>query len=114
MRQDRGISLVELIVAVLILSIGTVGALRSLDRSAKAVAGNADRAIAALVAANEVEAVRAFGPNVPRPGLQRMAGKSYRVFRDVAPASDGAIRIRVRVEGPRNVSVLRVITVAEP
>ncbi|MGV6811846.1 MAG: type II secretion system protein [Brevirhabdus sp.] len=58
MRGDKGITLVELVIAVLILSIGTIAAMRAVDQAQRVVGGEELRAVALTVAQNRAEDLR--------------------------------------------------------
>ncbi|WP_297774248.1 type II secretion system protein [uncultured Roseovarius sp.] len=57
----RGITLLELVIAVFVLSIGTIAALRSADHAGRALGGEAARVMALQVALNRAEEYRLLG-----------------------------------------------------
>jgi len=60
-QATRGVTLLELVIAVFVLSIGTVAALRSADHATRALGGEAARVMAMQVALNRAEEYRLFG-----------------------------------------------------
>ena len=60
--DDRGITLLELVIAVFVLSIVIVAALRSVDHAQRNLGEEAARLFAAQVALNRAEAIRLMGP----------------------------------------------------
>lgn len=58
----RGITLLELVIAVFVLSVGTIAALRSIDHAQRNIGGEASRLFATQVALNRAEELRLFGP----------------------------------------------------
>ncbi|MEL7117350.1 MAG: prepilin-type N-terminal cleavage/methylation domain-containing protein, partial [Pseudomonadota bacterium] len=59
--QDRGISLIEMVIAVLILSIGVAAGFQSLAQARKGIGEEVPRLIAREVAMNHAEALQLFG-----------------------------------------------------
>ncbi|SLN47002.1 hypothetical protein ROG8370_02039 [Roseovarius gaetbuli] len=57
----RGVTLLELVVAVFVLSIGTIAALRSADQAGRVLGGEAARVMAMQVALNRAEELRLLG-----------------------------------------------------
>ncbi len=60
-RSDRGITLLELMIAILVLSIGTLATFRTLDQSRREIGGEIQRNLAQSVAANRAQEIRIFG-----------------------------------------------------
>lgn len=60
-RQDRGITLLELMIAILVLSIGTLAVFRTLDQSRREIGGEMQRHLARSVAANRAAEIRIYG-----------------------------------------------------
>ncbi|WP_136439667.1 type IV pilus modification PilV family protein [Pacificoceanicola onchidii] len=61
-RSDKGLTLVELAVAILVLSIGSIAALRAADQSARVVGGEMPRLLARIAAMNRAEELRLAAP----------------------------------------------------
>lgn len=62
--SEDGITLIELVIAILVISIGTLSVLRTLDQSRLELGGANARYLAQTVAANRAEELRAFGATV--------------------------------------------------
>ena len=66
----RGITLLELVIAIFVLSIGTIAAFRTIDYAGHAIGGEASRLFAYQVALNRAEELRLVGAiagrNLPR------------------------------------------------
>lgn len=60
-RAIRGVTLLELVIAVFVLSIGTIAALRTADHAGRALGGEAARIMALQVALNRAEEYRLLG-----------------------------------------------------
>ena len=59
--SDRGITLLELMIAILVLSIGTLACFRTLDQSRREIGGEMQRHLAQTVAANRAAETRIYG-----------------------------------------------------
>jgi general secretion pathway protein I len=66
MRTEAGITLLELVIAVFVLAIGTIAALRSIDHAQRNIGGEAARLFAAQVALNRAEELRLMGARAGR------------------------------------------------
>lgn len=56
--KERGLTLLELMVAVFVLALGSMAALRSVDQSRLAIGGAQDRILAQLAVRNHAEALQ--------------------------------------------------------
>ncbi|MFW2541364.1 type IV pilus modification PilV family protein [Primorskyibacter sp. 2E107] len=61
-RRDQGMTLIELAVAILVLTIGSIGALRAADQSARSVGGEMPRLLARIAAMNRAEELQLAAP----------------------------------------------------
>lgn len=59
--RTRGVSLLEVVIAIFVLSIGTLAALRSVEHASRALGGEAARVMALQVALNRAEEYRLLG-----------------------------------------------------
>lgn len=64
----RGITLVELAVAILVLTIGTIAALQATNQSQRAIGGETPRLLARIAARNHAEQLQLLGPRATLPG----------------------------------------------
>ena len=94
--RDAGLSLVELMVAVLILSIAVVGLMRSLERGARLAAETRDRALAGIVARNRAELLALDGAGVALPDRVRLAGREWRVEEARRVTAGGFVEVTIR------------------
>lgn len=93
--SDRGFTLMELAVAVLVLSIGSIAALRSLDQARSSSEGAEDRAFAQIVVQNRAEELRLLGPNAALPERVDMANRSFALSTDQDVTAAGLIKTTV-------------------
>lgn len=93
----RGLTLLELVIAVVVLSIGTMAALRATDQSRLALAGAAPRLLAQVVAQNRAEELRLYGANTggSLPDQVTMGGQVFGVKVDYATTAAGLIEARI-------------------
>ncbi|WGW05912.1 type IV pilus modification PilV family protein [Tropicibacter oceani] len=61
-RAARGMTLVELAVAIFVLTIGSIAALRAADQSARVVGGEMPRLLARIAARNRAEELQLLAP----------------------------------------------------
>ncbi|MDQ2092210.1 type II secretion system protein [Marimonas arenosa] len=75
----RGFTLVELAVAILVLSVGAIAAIRAGDRAQTALGTMESRILARIVAENRAEELQLFGAGAVLPEQVRMGGQDFRV-----------------------------------
>ncbi len=77
MTPEAGITLLELVIAVFVLAIGTIAALRSIDFAQRNIGDEAARLFATQVALNRAEELRLFGARDGRDLPQSVAYGPY-------------------------------------
>lgn len=102
MRALRGFTLIELAVAVAILSLGSVAAYRSFDQAQRGIGGQIDRALAAEVALNRAAEVRLFGLAEGRalPARVTQGGIDWALSMDEALTAAGGAEVTILVTAP--------------
>jgi len=100
-RAPRGLTLLEVAVALAVLAIGVVALARLLDRSVATIADDA-RLSRAMLAARALLAETALA--TPEPGVDEGERAGLRFTREVRPTLHPTLReVRVRVgDGPRD------------
>lgn len=109
MRKDQGLTLLELVVAVLVLSIGTIAALRAMDQSRVAIGGAQDRMLTALAVTNRAEEIKLLGTTGALPSVVELGGQEIRLSTQRAPTAGGLIRVDVTATAPRGPQSRRVV-----
>lgn len=94
---DRGLSLLELVIAIAVLSIGTLAALRATDQSRLALAGAPMRLLAQVVAQNRAEELRLYGSAAGRslPATVAMGGRVFALEVVFSPTAAGLSEARI-------------------
>lgn len=96
---ERGVTLVELVIAILVLSLGTVAAFRAIDQSRR-VAGDATaRFLALQVALNRAEGLRVLSAEAAArlPDAVAMGGRDWRLAESERITEAGFAEITVTV-----------------
>ena len=103
--ESRGFTLLEVLVALLLLALAMVALVRSAGQEAQALVQQREATLAQWIAANVIAETR-LSRDLPdsgqRQGEQRYAGRDWRWQLDVAATDDpGVLRLEVRVH-PRD------------
>lgn len=64
-KSTSGLTLLELAIAIFVLSIGSLATLRAADQSRKTIGGELPRLMARIAAENRIEQLRLLGPQAP-------------------------------------------------
>jgi len=93
----RGLTLIELLIAILILSIGSVAALRTMGQAREVVGGELPRLMAQTAALNRAEAIQMLGLPAARglPSSVTMGPETIRLTLDTAPTESGFVEVAI-------------------
>ena len=94
---ETGLTLIELAVAVLVLSIGAIAATRASDQAQSALGGMQARVLARIVAQNRAEELRLFGAAAPLPEVVEMAGQAFEVTVESEDTAGGFVQATIVV-----------------
>lgn len=97
--QDRGISLIEMVVAVLILSIGVIAGFKSLNQSRLVIGGEMPRIIAHTVALNRAAEWQIQGAAMAQglPDTVVSGGITWLIEVTSEPTLGGFVEARIKV-----------------
>lgn len=95
LHAEAGLTLLELVVAVMVLSLGTIAALRATDQSRLAIGGAEPRALAQIVVRNRAQELRLHGGRARLPGEVELGGRLFTVTVRTARTSGGLIRATI-------------------
>lgn len=96
-RAETGFTLMELVVAILVLSIGAIAATRASDQAQQALGGTQARVMARIVAQNRAEELRLFGSIAALPSTVQMGGQSFQVEVDQETTEAGLVQATIVV-----------------
>ena len=101
-RAPRGVTLIELVIAITVLSIGTLAAMRALDATQRDIGDQTARALAHQVALNRAAELRALGIAAQRdlPDSVEMGPFTWRVAVTESEAAGGLVEADIRVTSP--------------
>ena len=108
--EERGFTLVELLIAILILSIASVAGYRSMTQSQSVMVGMPVRVLALHVAQNELQQMRLvrLGGDASEAGSVEMGGMSFDITRRTEATRGGLRKVTVRAVGPDGTGVVAV------
>lgn len=118
LRPTRGFTLIELVIAVAILSIGSIAAYRSFDAAQRGIGGQIPRLLAAEVALNRAAELRLGGMSAGR-GLAAQVVQGHTTWMvavSEAPTSSGFVEaaITVSAEGSPGARVVVYVPSGAP
>lgn len=97
-----GLTLLELVVAVMVLSVGSIAALRATDQSRVAIGGMPSRVLAQIVARNRAQELQLYGGQGAQalPGDVEMGRRQFKVTVQTATTAAGLVEAVITVRGP--------------
>jgi len=109
--NDRGISLIEMVVAVLVLSIGVIAGFRTLGQAQVVIGGEMPRLLAQNVALNRAEELQILGGSAGNglPRQVRMGGIDWTVDVTQAATEGGFAEATIRVTAPDQPGAVYVV-----
>mgnify|MGYP002631504328 CR=1 FL=1 len=110
-RSDGGISLIEMVVAVLILSIGVIAGFKSLNQSRLVIGGELPRILAHNVALNRAAEWQMQGAAMARglPGTVESGGIAWQIEVTSEPTLGGFVEARVKVSAEDQPGAIYVV-----
>ncbi|WP_412552899.1 prepilin-type N-terminal cleavage/methylation domain-containing protein [Shimia sp. MIT1388] len=94
-RSDAGLTLIELAIAIFVLALGSIAAIRAADQSRVAIGGEIPRILARQAAQNRVEERKLYGMTASLPSSVTMGGLTFVIDEDVAITTAGLAQVAV-------------------
>jgi general secretion pathway protein I len=96
-KQDAGITLLELVLAIFILTLGSVAALRSVNTAGRGIVQEMDRILATQIALNTLEELQLIGPTLDVATTSKMGGRNWSIETRRSTTQAGLTSIEVHV-----------------
>ena len=93
---DKGISLIEMVIAVLILAIGVSAGFQSLAQARRGIGEELPRLIAREVVLNRAEELQMLGAAAGLPNTVEMSGFVWEIVEERAATQGGYVELRLR------------------
>ncbi|MGV6848433.1 MAG: prepilin-type N-terminal cleavage/methylation domain-containing protein [Marinibacterium sp.] len=104
---QSGFSLIELLVAIIVLSIVTIGLYRVFDQGLFAIASDRDRLFAGIVARNRAEEMALNLPELA--DTVSLAGQDWTIEETEIATTDGFVQVAIAVKPMRGGAGARLI-----
>ncbi len=112
--RDGGISLIEVLVAVLVLSIGVVAGFQTLGQARKGIGEEMPRLLAQTAALNRAEELQVLGAAAAGalPAQVRLGGIAWTLETSVKATEGGFVEVTVRAGAPGQPGAVQVAYVS--
>lgn len=110
--MPRGLTLLELVIAIAILAIGSIAALQAADQSRVALGGAAPRLLAQVAAQNRAEELRFLGPAARLPDTIRIGPHTFSLETTTEATAGGLIRTEIVARSAQGPGALVVAYIA--
>lgn len=110
--RDNGLSLLELAIAIFVLALGSMAALRATDQARLAIGGASERTFAQLAVDNRAEALKLYGRGVNLPESIVLGGQNFAIRTEYKATAGGVFRATIAARGQGGAGA--VITVYLP
>ena len=106
--NDQGISLIEVIIAVMVLSIGSIAAIQSLSQARKGIGEELPRYLAQQIAINQAEELKTLAGVAPIIDTVEMGNIKWDVEAERKATAAGLVEVTIRVSAPGHPGALLV------
>lgn len=93
--QTRGLTLLELVVAIAVLAIGSLAALRTTDQARLAIGGQVPRLLADTAVRNRAQELRLLGPYAVLPGQVRVGPQDIALTAERETTQAGLVKLTI-------------------
>lgn len=109
-KSERGITLLELVIAVFVLAMGSIAALRTSDQARVAIGGAQDRMLAQLAARNRAEELRLpDGGAIELSDIVPLGGQDFIITTETLPTVSGVVQVAISAQSERGVGARIVV-----
>ena len=98
--RDEGITLLELAIAILVLAMGSIAAIRATDQSRVAIGGAKDRMLAQVVARNRAEELRLNDAGAVLGDTVVLGGRTFMISTETLPTAGGLVQVAILAQAP--------------
>lgn len=109
LKSDTGLTLLELAIAILVLSIGALAAVRASDQSRVSIGGAQDRVLAQLAARNHAEALRIPAAAATLPDTVTLNGLVFTLTTATKPTAGGLREVTISARSERGQGAVLVV-----
>ncbi|WP_323783832.1 prepilin-type N-terminal cleavage/methylation domain-containing protein [Thalassovita sp.] len=95
LKRDTGLTLLELIIAIAVLAIGSIAAIRATDQSRIAIGGETPRLLARIAARNRAEELQLLGAAAVLPATVVQGGRTIALNVATEPTAGGLVQATV-------------------
>ena len=107
-KSEQGITLLELVIAVFILAMGSITALRATDQARVAIGGSKDRMLAQLATRNRAQELRLPGGGALSDTVP-LAGQNFVFTTETLPTVSGVVQVAISAQSERGVGARIVV-----
>lgn len=107
--SDRGITLLELVIAVFVLAMGSIAVLRATDQARVAIGGEKDRMLAQLAVRNRAEEMRLPGGGAALADVVQLGGQRFTLSSQSLPTVSGVVEVALSARSERGVGARIVV-----
>jgi len=109
-RSEQGITLLELVIAVFVLAMGSIAALRATDQARVAIGGAKDRMLAQLATRNRAEELRLPGGGaIGLSDIMPLGGQNFTITTETLPTVSGVVQVAISAQSERGVGARIVV-----
>lgn len=109
-KSEQGITLLELVIAVFVLAMGSIAALRATDQARVSIGGAKDRMLAQLVTRNRAEELRLPGGGARGlSDIVPLAGQNFVITTENLPTVSGMVQVAISAQSERGVGARIVV-----
>lgn len=98
--SQRGLSLLELVIAIAVLSIGSLAALRSSDQARAAIGAELPRLLADTAARNRAQELQLLGPYASLPSVATIGPMNITLTQTRQRTQAGLVKTSVTAQAP--------------